>query len=147
MADKSNKGTRKSAQRSARERLAMAKQPKVVELAKAFGGMQPGDMMYVATPQIVADYLQQIPYGETRSMPELRAELARANDCDGSCPLSTAIFLRVAAEAALEDVAEGRALSEVIPFWRAVEPHSKIASRLDVDAAWIALQREHEGAG
>ncbi|MFK7914492.1 MAG: hypothetical protein AB8B93_11310 [Pseudomonadales bacterium] len=129
---------------SARSRLAVHKEPKVVELAKDFGGMKAGQMMYVATPRIVADSLQNIPYGQTLNMQELRASLASANDCDGACPLSTAIFLRVASEAALEDLAEGKSPEQVIPFWRAVEPDSKVASRLDVDAQWIADQRSSE---
>ena len=129
---------------SARDRLAVHKEPKVVELAKDFGGMKAGQMMYVATPRIVADSVAGIPYGETRTMQELRAELAAANDCDGACPLSTAIFLRVASEAALEDLAEGKGPDEVIPFWRAVEPDSKVASRLAVEAGWIAGQRSSE---
>lgn len=142
MADK-----KKTAPASARSRLAVKKEPKVVELAKAFGGMSEGQMMYVATPQIVADYVRTIPAGQTRSMPELRAELAAANDCDGTCPLSTAIFLRVVAEAALEDLEEGKSPADVIPFWRAVEPDSKVASRLAVDAQWIAQQRAVEQSG
>lgn len=129
---------------SARSRLAVHKEPKVVELAKDFGGMKAGQMMYVATPQIVADSVQGIPYGETRTMQQLRAELAARNDCDGACPLSTAIFLRVVSEAALEDLAEGKATDQVIPFWRAVEPDSKVASRLEVTADWIAEQRSSE---
>lgn len=139
----SGQGSRKSP-RSARERLADKKEPKVVELAKAFGGMQPGEHMYVATPQIVAEFVRRIPPGETRNMQQLRAEMAASNNCDGSCPLSTAIFLRVVSEAALEDLADGKAASEVIPFWRAVEPGSKVASRLEVDAEWIAQQRKSE---
>lgn len=144
--DSNASGSGKQPPRSARERLADAKEPKVVELAKPFGGMQPGQMMYVATPQIVADYVRKIPNGLTETMPQLRAGLAAANDCDGTCPLSTAIFLRVVSEAALEDLADGVPVSEVIPFWRAVEPDSKVASRLPVDANWIAEQRASESA-
>lgn len=139
-----SKSGSRNAPRSARERLADKKEPKVVELAKPFGGMQPGQMMYVATPAIVAEYLRKIPEGEVRTMPQMRAELAAANDCDGTCPLSTAIFLRVASEAALEDLGEGRDPTQVIPFWRGVEPDSKVAQRLPVEPDWIAGKRAAE---
>lgn len=142
--DDTPKSPRKQTATSARERLAVKKDPKVVELAKPFGGMREGQMMYVATPQIVAEFVQRIPYGQTRTMVELRAELAEANDCDGACPLSTAIFLRVVSEAALEDLADGVAVANIIPFWRAVEPDSKVASRLVIDSDWIAQQRAAE---
>ena len=132
--------------RSARTRLAVQKEPKVVELAKDFGGMAAGQMMYVATPQIVAEFVSDIPSGQTRTMAELRTELGAANDCDGACPLSTAIFLRLVAEAALEDLAEGKSTDQVIPFWRAVEPDSNVAKRLDVESRWIADQRRAEQA-
>ena len=60
------------------------------------------------------------------------------------CPVSTSIFVRIAAQAALERLEAGADLSEVTPFWRLVEPDSKIAKKLSVDSQWIADRRAAE---
>ena len=76
----------------------------------------------------------------------LRRELARAHQCDATCPVSTAIFLRVAAEAAIENLQQGTAITDISPFWRVIAPDSTIARKLPVDSAWLAHQRALEQA-
>ena len=93
--------------KSAREKLAQKKEIKTVLLEKDFAGIRKGELMLVATPQIVADYISDIPTGSFQTIPEMRDNLAKQNGCDGTCPVSTAIFVRMAAEAALEDMNEG----------------------------------------
>jgi hypothetical protein len=46
------------------------------------------------------------------------------------CPVTTAIYLRVVAEAALQELAAGKAIDEVTPFWRVVTPDTKVAAKL-----------------
>jgi hypothetical protein len=46
------------------------------------------------------------------------------------CPVTTAIYLRVVAEVALADLAIGKPLDQVVPFWRVVLPGSKVAQKL-----------------
>jgi hypothetical protein len=101
--------------------------------------------LFVGTPQIINDYVLKIPQGETRTIERMRRELARKNRCDATCPVSTAIFLRISAEAAIEQMNNGLGLDAVAPFWRVVEPHSTLANKLPVDGQWIAHQREIEG--
>ena len=80
----------------------------------------------------------------TRTVPAMRTELARRNKCDATCPVSTAIFVRMVAEAALEEIEEGVPLSDVAPFWRILEGKDKISGKLNVDPDWIDHQREVE---
>jgi hypothetical protein len=54
--------------------------------------------------------------------------------------------LCICAEAAIERINAGAALSEVTPFWRVIEPGSTIARKLSVDAHWIAHQRDIEAS-
>ena len=129
---------------NAREKLAREKQLKKVKMDKAWAGMQPGQTMLVATPQMVDAYIRNIPHGETQTIPGMRQAMANTHDCDGMCPMSTSIFVRMVAEAALEDIAEGKQLSEVSPFWRMISSEDKIAKRLNLDPAWIDEQRALE---
>ncbi|MEO1659722.1 MAG: hypothetical protein AAFR51_01940 [Pseudomonadota bacterium] len=132
------------AKATAREKLAREKQPKTVVMDKAWAGMQPGQSMLVATPQMVDAYIQGIPHGETQTIADMRNMMALTHDCDGMCPLSTSIFVRMVAEAALEDLADGKSVSEVSPFWRMVSSEDKIAKRLNLDPAWLDDQRALE---
>jgi hypothetical protein len=50
----------------------------------------------------------------------------------------TAIYLRVVAEVALTDLAEGKALDQVVPFWRVVLPGSKVAAKLSCGPDHVA---------
>lgn len=130
--------------KSAHEKLAEKKSPKTVVLDYNFGGLKVGQKMFVGTPQIVADFIRKIPYGTTRTVPAMRMALARRRKCDGTCPVSTAIFVRIAAEAALDDLDAGKPISDVIPFWRIISGDDKIAKRLRVDPDWIDQQRALE---
>ena len=130
---------------TATQKLCRKKTEKKVRLESDFAGIRAGSTMFVATPMIVDAYIRAIPAGEHRTVPGMRNELARRNRCDASCPVSTAIFTRMSAEAAIEQMAEGRDASEVAPFWRILRPTDKIALRLAIDPDWIAMQRKLEG--
>jgi hypothetical protein len=124
---------------------AKAKQPKRVVLEKRFAGIPAGAILYVATPEIVANWVRGVPAGETRSIEQMRRDLAKRNKADATCPVSTAIFLRSVAEVALRQLGEGADADAVVPFWRVIEPGSAIAKRLTVDSEWIAHMRMGEG--
>lgn len=130
--------------KTARERLAIKKEQKKVLMDKDFAGIKAGELMLVATPKIVADYIRKIPAGQTRTPLRLRNELARRRGCAGTCPMSTAMFIHLAAAAAIEDLDEGKSPDEVIPFWRAIAPSDKVVKKLGVDADWIAKRRALE---
>ncbi len=132
------------AKKTAREKLAAEKQPKKVVMDKSWAGMQPGQTMLVATPLIVDAYIRDIPHGATKSIAEMRDELAVQQDCAGTCPMSTSIFVRMVAEAALEDLEDGKAVSDVSPFWRMISSQDKMTKKLNIDAAWIDEQRALE---
>lgn len=134
------------AKKTAREKLAVEKQIKKVTLDKAWGGMPAGKEMLVATPLMVDAYIRDIPHGETKTIPDLRDALAAREGCFGTCPMSTSIFVRMVAEAALEDIADGKTVSEVSPFWRMITSKDKMAKKLNVDAAWIDEQRSLEAS-
>lgn len=126
------------------ERLNKAKSPKVVILEKDFAGIRAGSSMFVATPKIVDEFINKMPSGGFITMPELRADLAIEYDCDATCPVSTAIFLRVVAEAALEQLEQGAKNADITPFWRVVAPGDKVSARLPIDQKWLEARRQEE---
>jgi hypothetical protein len=130
--------------KTARQHLQADKQSKAVLLDKDFAGVKKGSKLFVATPMIVDRYIRNIPYGETRTIIRLRNELAQRNQCDASCPVSTAIFIRIAAQASIDELAENKPIEKVTPFWRLLSSEDKIAKKLSIDGAWIDHQRELE---
>ncbi len=130
-----------------REKLAASKPPKTVLLEKDFAGVKAGNWLFIGSPELVADYISSIPFGETRNIVRLRNEIARQNDCTAMCPVSTSIFIRIAAEAAIEEMNDGRPASEVTPFWRVLDSSDKITSKLNIDSQWLDVQRESEQTG
>lgn len=130
--------------KTAGERLAENKEPKKVVLEKNFAGVSKGSLLFVGTPQIVADYMRRIPYGQTRTIDRMRRELARRRKCDATCPVSTAIFIRIAAQAAIDEMDGGTPVTDVIPFWRLIAPEDKVANKLTIEREWIETQRNIE---
>ena len=126
-------------------RLGQSKAPVVKLLEFDFAGLKSGTTMLVSSPQEVAAYIQQIPRGTVRTITELRADLAQQHAADGTCPVSTAIFLRVVAEAAWEQLQKGAPIEQLTPFWRVIEPADKVAQKLTCGPDFIRAQRTREG--
>ena len=129
-----------------RKRFDKAKPPHNVMLSTDFAGIGSGTLMHIASPGAIANYCARVPAGETRTIERMRHELARAAGAQATCPVTTAIYLRIVAEAALMDMAEGKAVAEVVPFWRVVAPDSKVAGRLSCERDFIAELRTAEAA-
>ena len=103
---------------SARAKLDKPQEPKVVRVPpkmSRFGG----STMLIPTPKLVDELVRKIPKGKLATVSELRRKLATKFKADVTCPLTTGIFLRIAAEAAEEDRANGR--KRVTPYWRVVK--------------------------
>jgi hypothetical protein len=128
-----------------RARLARARPPHKVVLHTDFAGVKAGTTMLIAAPEVIARWIAAIPPGETRTISRLRNELARMHGAQATCPVTTAIYLRVVAQVALEDLAQGVALERVVPFWRVIEPGSPVARKLDIDPQRLIDLRAAEG--
>ena len=127
--------------KSAADRLRDSKPEKRVVLDKDFAGVKAGQTLYVANPNTVDQYVRAIPAGQSRSIVQMREDLAESKDADATCPVSTAIFLRISAQAAIDEMEGGRAKEDIAPFWRVLRASDKIASKLSIDRQWIDTQR------
>jgi hypothetical protein len=112
------------------KRFNSAKEPHVATLPNDFAGVKAGMTMLISSPGDIAAYLAKIPKGEVRTVVRLRSDLAKTAKADSMCPVTTSIFLRVVAESALSEMATGKDMADVPPFWRAIEPKSKLAAKL-----------------
>ena len=90
------------ARKTAREKLEARQQAEVVDDRRGRG------RMLIPRPLDVDALVRQVPVGRLVAVDQIRERLAREHNADLTCPLCTSIFLRLAAEAAEEDLAEGR---------------------------------------
>lgn len=111
----------------------------VAVLDKPFAGLRAGQRLFIATPALLEARIRAIPAGTTLDITALRADLARDHGADATCPTSTAIFLRIVAERALERMAEDPA-----PFWRLIAPETPLARKLSCGPDLIRHHREME---
>jgi hypothetical protein len=104
-----------------KEKLNRPQEPKRKRLDRPFAGVSAGAMLYISTPREIDVLIGALPEGETLDVP---------NNADATCPTTTAIFLRIVAEAALDQIGDGADWHDVTPFWRVIDPDGPIAGRL-----------------
>ena len=127
------------------EKFDCEKSFKIKILDKKIADMPEGSVMLIASPPLIDGALRAIPYGKSMDTKTLRRDLAVAHGAEVTCPLTTGIFLRIVAEAALEKRAKGAAMAEITPFWRVIHPKSPLAGKLSCGRAFVAAQRKSEG--
>ncbi|MFZ4071102.1 MAG: hypothetical protein ACOYJ6_13470 [Caulobacterales bacterium] len=128
-----------------KEKLSGAKPAHVTVLEKAFGGVPAGARLAISSPADIAKLLTKSKPGETLSIPDLRSKIAAQMKADAACPVTTSMFLRIVAEAALEDLEAGAPADKVTPFWRAIDPNTPLAAKLSCGAAGLARLRKSDG--
>ena len=111
---------------------------------KGFADIPPGSTMLIASPKIVDEYLKQIPKGTHVSLQTMRKDLANEYKAEYTCPVTSGIFLRIAAEAAYEQYEKGTAIKNIAPFWRMINEKSAIGKKLSFGTEFLNAQRKRE---
>jgi hypothetical protein len=105
--------------KSWREKMENPSLPKVVKVSgsaqKRFGG---GSVL-VPHPRDVEAVIRTVRRGRLVTVGQIRQYLAGKYETDSTCPLTTGIFIRIAAEAAEEDARAGK--SRITPYWRVIK--------------------------
>jgi len=110
--------TKFTSRTSWRAKLEKSQEPRLVEVPPKMSRFGSG-MMLIPTPRLVNELIRKIPRGKLATVNELRRKLASDFKADVTCPLTTGIFVRIAAEAAEEDREQGR--KRITPYWRVVK--------------------------
>ncbi len=126
------------------EKMNSPAEPEIKAIDKAFFGMPVGARMCIPTPRLLEQYIRHIPKGIKVSIETMRTDIALETHADFTCPLTSGIFLRIVAEAALEQLAQHGDLQRITPFWRVVDPGSKLAKKLSCGTDFIVQQRMAE---
>lgn len=126
-----------------REKLEKQDHSKIVEIppmmVKRFGSGR----MIIPKPLDVDALIRKTKKGRLVTVSEIRARLARDNDVDTACPLTTGIFIRIAAEAAEEDLRNGR--KQVTPYWRVIRDDGSLNEKFPGGAGAQSRRLREEG--
>jgi len=112
---------------------------------KKFADIPAGTVMLVPTPKIVDDYVRSIPQGSFVDLKQIRQELSMRYHAEMTCPVVTGISIRIISEAAFEESQADQNLDSITPFWRVVNPESKLAGKLACGVDFIIEHQIQEG--
>jgi hypothetical protein len=129
--------------KSWREKMNNPNLPKLVpippRMQKRFGI----GTMLVPSPAEVEAFIRTVREGSVTTIAQIRTFLAGKNMADVTCPLTTGIFVRIAAEAAEEDSRNGS--TEVTPYWRVVRDDGTLNPKFPRGVEWQAEKLRAEG--
>ncbi len=117
--------------------------PKVVDgpakWKKRFGGRR----VLVPTPLLVDELIRRVRKGKLVTVKQIRQRLAKDFDADSTCPLTTGIFIRIAAEVAEEDLNRGK--KRITPYWRVIKEDGSLNEKTPGGARAQAARLREEG--
>lgn len=125
-----------------RDKLEKPQEPKLVKISPRMARFGKGTML-IPTPKLVNQLLRRIPKGKLVTVGEIRKRLAMDFAADVTCPLTTGIFVRIVAEAAEEDRANGR--QRVAPYWRVIKDDGSLNSKFPGGEQLQAQHLRREG--
>jgi len=100
-------------------------------------------MMLIPRPMDVDAIMKAVKKGHVITSSQIRSKLARQAGADCACPLTTGIFIRVAAEAAEEDRLGGK--KRITPYWRTIHDDGSLYDGFPGGAAAQAKRLRAEG--
>ena len=97
-----------------------------------------GKGRFVLPPPLEVNALmKRVPKGKLTTINEIRRKLAKKYKTTTACPIVTGIFAWISANAAEEDIKDGR--KKVTPYWRTIKSDGKINEKYP---GGISLQKK-----
>lgn len=135
--------TKFTSRTSWREKLERSDHSKIVDIPAAMAKRLGMGTMLIPKPIDVDALIRKTRKGRLVTVSEIRSRLARDNNVDVACPLTTGIFIRIAAETAEEDLRNGR--TRVTPYWRVIKDDGSLNERFPGGAQSQMRRLKEEG--
>lgn len=127
-----------------REKYDTKMKPEVKRADHDYVDIVAGEKLLIPTPAEIEEELRTIPRGSSMTVFELRKRLASKHQADKTCPLTTASFLHIVAEVAIEDLEDGKSPDGVAPFWRIISPTSLLAQKISGGPELIQILQDSD---
>ena len=120
-----------------REKLERDQEPKVVDDRRGRG------KVLIPKPLDVDALVRRIDKGKLATDKQIREQLAKDFHADFACPMTTGIFIRIAAETAEVDL--GNRKGQVAPYWRVIKADGSLNQRFPCGTEAQATHLRQEG--
>lgn len=118
--------------------------PKVEEITENMSKKWGEGTFVIPAPEEVYEVMANIPKGKLATVSEVRKILAKKHNTTISCPLTTGIFVWIAANAAEEEISKGLK-KRVIPYWRTLKTGGELNEKYPGGVEAQAKHLEEEG--
>ena len=126
------------------EKLADSKGlPKVVEIDDKMSKRWGTGTVCIPAPKEVDEIMRGVPKGKLITTGEIRVMLAQKHGATIGCPLTTGIFVNIAARAAEEAAAEGT--EKITPYWRTLKSGGELNEKFPGGVEAQAARLREEG--
>jgi len=126
-----------------REKMEKPQEPRVVNVPPKMQRQFGEGRMLIATPALVDQLMRKPSSGQLVTVNQIRERLAKDFGAESTCPLTTGIFVRIAAEAAEEHRHLGR--EDTTPYWRTLKADGSLIEKLPGGVAAQARRLQEEG--
>jgi len=116
--------------------------PKVVEITGKMSTRWETGSVCIPAPIEVDEIMQKVPKGKLITVNQFREIVARKHGATIGCPITTGIFIGIAARAAEETAAEGK--TSITPYWRTLKSKGELNEKYPggVEAQAVHLREE-----
>jgi len=126
------------------EKLADSKDlPKVVEITGKMSTRWGTGTVCIPAPIEVDGIMKKVPRGKLTTVNQIREAVARKHGATIGCPMTTGIFIGIAARAAEETAAEGKA--DITPYWRTLKSKGELNEKYPGGVETQAIRLREEG--
>ncbi len=129
--------------KSWREKLEKEQEPRIVKILPKMRKRFGTGKMLIPRPLDVDALIRKVKKGKLVTQDEIRKRLARDFKVNVTCPITTGIFVRIAAEAAEEDRRTGK--KRITPYWRVLKADGRLNEKFPGGVRAQATHLRKEG--
>jgi len=117
--------------------------PRIVNIPEKMEKRLGKGKMLIPKPLDVDALIRKVNEGKLVTQEQIREKLAKDFKVDVTCPITTGIFIRIAAEAAEEDLRNGR--KQITPYWRVIKGDGSLNEKFPGNIKLQAKRLKEEG--
>jgi len=117
--------------------------PRIVDIPKKMERRLGKGKLLVPKPLDVDALIRKVNQGKLVTQEQIREKLAKDFKVDVTCPITTGIFIRIAAEAAEEDLRNGR--KQITPYWRVIKGDGSLNEKFPGEGKIQVSRLKEEG--
>ena len=111
--------------KSAKEKLADDKDlPRLERITEGQRKVWGSGTIVIPAPREVDELMRRVPSGRITTINDIRSCLAKRHKATIACPITTGIFVSIAAQAAEENATEGK--KRATPYWRTLKSRGEL---------------------